>query len=85
MPRRAIFCKNALLNLQSQIRTGEERLINYAKINQILSLDANQNTVVQRLADLNGKLSQAENDRITAESAFTGRAAESRCGQLGRE
>jgi polysaccharide biosynthesis transport protein len=63
------FLQKRVAELQSQIRLGEERLINYAKSNQILSLDANQNTVVQRLADLNGKLSQAENDRITAEAA----------------
>lgn len=64
------FLQKRVAELQSQIRSGEERLINYAKSNQILSLDANQNTVVQRLADLNSKLSQAENDRITAESAY---------------
>lgn len=64
------FLQKKVAELQSQIRSGEERLINYAKSNQILSLDANQNTVVQRLADLNSKLSQAENDRITAEAAF---------------
>ena len=64
------FLQKRVAELQSQIRSGEERLINYAKSNQILSLDANQNTVVQRLSDLNGKLSQAENDRITAEAAY---------------
>lgn len=64
------FLQKRVAELQSQIRTGEESLINYAKSNQILSLDANQNTVVQRLADLNTKLSQAENDRITAEAAY---------------
>ena len=64
------FLQKRVAELQSQIRAGEERLINYAKSNQIVSLDASQNTVVQRLADLNGKLSQAENDRIAAESAY---------------
>ncbi len=64
------FLQKRVAELQSQIRVGEERLINYAKSNQILSLDATQNTVVQRLSDLNGKLGQAENDRITAEAAY---------------
>ncbi|HEX3101191.1 MAG TPA: polysaccharide biosynthesis tyrosine autokinase, partial [Pyrinomonadaceae bacterium] len=64
------FLQKRVAELQSEIRTGEERLINYAKSNQILSLDANQNTVVQRLSDLNSKLSAAENDRITAESSY---------------
>lgn len=64
------FLQKRVAELQSQIRSGEESLINYAKNNQILSLDANQNTVVQRLSDLNTKLSQAEADRITAEAAY---------------
>lgn len=64
------FLQKRVAELQSQIRTGEERLINYAKSNQILSLDSTQNTVVQRLSDLNNRLSQAENDRITAEAAY---------------
>lgn len=64
------FLQKRVAELQSLIRSGEERLINYAKSNQILSLDSNQNTVVQRLTDLNGKLGAAENDRIAAEAAY---------------
>ena len=56
--------------LQQQIRTSEERLVNYAKNNQIISLDPNQNTVVERLAGLNRQLLEAENDRKTAEAAY---------------
>jgi capsular exopolysaccharide synthesis family protein len=64
------FLQKRVAELQSQIRSGEEQLINYAKSNQILSLDSSQNTVIQRLSDLNNRLSQAENDRISAEAAF---------------
>ncbi len=64
------FLQKRVAELQSEIRLGEENLINYAKSNQIVSLDSSQNTVVQRLADLNSKLSQAENDRISAEAAL---------------
>ncbi len=64
------FLQKRVAELQSQIRLGEERLINYGKNNQILSLDSSQNTVVQRLSDLSAKLGQAENDRITAEAAY---------------
>ncbi len=64
------FLQKRVAELQSEIRSGEERLINYAKNNQILTLDSSQNTVVQRLSDLNTKLSQAESDRITAEAAL---------------
>src|SRR5689334_59156 len=59
-----------IAELQQQIRTSEERLVNYAKNNQIISLDPNQNTVVERLAGLNQQLLQAENDRKTAEAAY---------------
>ncbi len=64
------FLQKRVAELQSLIRSGEERLINYGKSNQILSLDSTQNTVVQRFSDLNSKLGQAENDRITAEAAY---------------
>lgn len=64
------FLQKRVAELQTQIRLGEERLINYAKNNQIISLDSNQNTVVQRLADLNTKLSQAESERVNTETAY---------------
>ena len=64
----ADFLQKRIAELQQQIRTDEERLVNYAKNNQIISLDANQNTVVERLAGLNRQLLEAENDRKTAES-----------------
>lgn len=57
------------------IRGNEERLVNYAKTHQILSLDGSQNTVVERLAGLNQQLLQAENERKDAEAAY--RAAQS--------
>lgn len=56
--------------LQSQIRSGEEQLINYAKSHQILSLDNSQNTVVERLSGLNHQLLEAENERKIAEAAY---------------
>ena len=64
------FLQKRIAELQQQIRTDEEKLVNYAKNNQIISLDANQNTVVERLAALNKQLVEAEKARIDAESAF---------------
>ncbi len=64
------FLQKRIAELQSQIRNAEERLINYAKNNQILTLDSSQNTVVDRLAALNKQLLEAENDRKTAEAAY---------------
>ncbi len=69
------FLQKRVAELQSGIRSDEERLVNYAKTHQILSLDGSQNTVVERLAGLNQQLLQAENERKDAEAAY--RAAQS--------
>lgn len=64
------FLQKRVADLQARIRTGEERLLNYGKSNQILSLDPSQNTVVDRLASLNKQLIEAENERTQAEAAY---------------
>src|SRR6266850_3532460 len=64
------FLQKRIAELQTEIRHGEEELINYAKNHQILSLDASQNTVVDRLAGLNRQLMEAENDRKAAEAVY---------------
>jgi polysaccharide biosynthesis transport protein len=64
------FLQKRIAELQSDIRTAEEKLLNYAKSNQILTLDAAQNTVVDRLAGLNRQLLEAENERKVAEAAY---------------
>ena len=66
----AEFLTKRIADLQQQIRTDEEKLVSYAKNNEIISLDPNQNTVVERLAGLNKQLLEAENERIEAESKF---------------
>ena len=73
------FLQHRIAELQTEIRADEEKLINYAKSHEILSLDATQNTVVDRLSGLNKQLLEAENDRKMAEAAYrvgkeTGRA-----------
>ena len=64
------FLEKRVAELQSEIRRGEERLINYARRNSIISLDSEQNTVVRKLGDLNTQLGQAENARIAAQTAY---------------
>lgn len=64
------FLQNRIADLQSQIRRREEELVSYAGNNQIVSLDASENTVVERLAGLNRELLEAENDRRKAEAAY---------------
>jgi len=64
------YLEKRIAELQSTNRSKEEQLINYAKSHQILSLDANQNTVVERLEGLNKQLLVAENERKLAEAAY---------------
>jgi succinoglycan biosynthesis transport protein ExoP len=64
------FLSQRIAELQSNIRGKEEELINYGKSHQILSLEANQNVVVERLAGLNKQLLEAENERKLAEAAY---------------
>ena len=66
----AEFLEKRIAELQQKVRTDEEKLANYAKNNEIISLDPNQNTVVERLAGLNKQLLEAENERIEAESKY---------------
>ncbi|MGH9883690.1 MAG: GumC family protein [Pyrinomonadaceae bacterium] len=76
------FLAKRIADQQQKIRTDEERLVNYARNNQIISLDANQNTVVERLAGLNRQLLEAENDRKTAEANYNAAKAPGAAGAL---
>jgi succinoglycan biosynthesis transport protein ExoP len=64
------FLQKRIAELQSQVREGEEALVAYATNHEILSLEGNQNTVVERLAGLNRQVLEAENDRKIAEAAY---------------
>jgi len=64
------FFQRRIGELQNQIRGGEEQLADYATNHQILSLENDQNTVVERLVGLNKQLMEAENDRKQAEAAY---------------
>lgn len=70
------FLQQRIAELQTQIRSGEERLLNYGKTHEILSLeDADQNTVVQRLEALNKELLEAEAERRSLEATREALAA----------
>src|SRR5258705_2594455 len=66
----AEFLQKRIAELQSQIRHAEGELQSYAGKNQIVSLDASQNTVVDRLTGLNRELLEAENERSKADAAY---------------
>ena len=64
-----------IAELQTEVRNGEERLLNYAKNNQVVSFEGNQNTVVERFVALNQQLLQAESERKSAEAALQAASA----------
>jgi polysaccharide biosynthesis transport protein len=64
------FLQKRVAELQAGIRSGEERLINYSRVNQVIPPSSDQNTVVQRLSNLNAQVGQAENDRIAAQTIY---------------
>ncbi|HEY6119438.1 MAG TPA: polysaccharide biosynthesis tyrosine autokinase [Pyrinomonadaceae bacterium] len=79
------FLEKRIAELQTQIRRGEEQLLSYAKDNKIISLDASQNTVVERLTGLNRELLEAENERSQAESAYRAALAPDAAYAMSRE
>ncbi|HTC94835.1 MAG TPA: polysaccharide biosynthesis tyrosine autokinase [Terriglobales bacterium] len=64
------YLTQRMVDLQIQIREGEERLLKYGRSHQILSLDPAQNTAVDRLENLNRQLVEAESDREAAEANY---------------
>lgn len=64
------FLQKRIAELQAEIRKGEERLNEYSKAKNIVTLDKDQNVIVERLAQLNRDLSKAEGERILAQNAF---------------
>src|SRR5437016_3070725 len=64
------YLQRRIAELESEVRGEDERLINYARDHQIISLDPGQNTVVERLAGLNRQLLEAENSRKLAQATY---------------
>jgi succinoglycan biosynthesis transport protein ExoP len=80
-----VYLERRIAQLQQDIRTDEERLVNYTRNNQMLSInDKDQNVVVDRLAGLNRQLLEAENDRVAAEGALRAAQADGAAAALTR-
>lgn len=62
------FMQKRIAQLQADIRGGEERLNNYARNQQIISLEPANNPTTERLAGLNRQLLEAEDQRKRAEA-----------------
>lgn len=64
------FLQKRIAELQAEIRKGDEKLLNYSKSHDLLTLDKDQNTIVDRLAGLNRDLLKAQNERHAAEADY---------------
>lgn len=64
------FLSKRIAELQEQIRSSEERLLNYSRDHQILTLQPGQDIVVQRLGALNSELIGAQNELKSAEASY---------------
>jgi capsular exopolysaccharide synthesis family protein len=62
------FLEEKLVELQERVEESEGALNSYRRDKGILSLDDKENIVVERLADLNKRLTEAEADRIGLEA-----------------
>jgi polysaccharide biosynthesis transport protein len=59
-----------LEDLQAKVQTSEEKLVRYQKDHGIVGVDEKQNTVTEKLVELNRELTQAETDRIEKEAEY---------------
>lgn len=57
-------------DLQAKVQTSEEKLVRYQKDHGIVGVDEKQNTVTEKLVELNKELTQAETDRIEKEAEY---------------
>lgn len=64
------YLQKRIAELQAQIRKGELELLDYSRKTKIISLDKDQNVVVERLAGLNRELLKAETERKLAEASY---------------
>ena len=62
------FLEEKLVELKERLEKSEAALGVYRRDKQIVSLDAAENMVVQRLSDLNKRLTEAEGERIALEA-----------------
>jgi succinoglycan biosynthesis transport protein ExoP len=62
------FLEENLVQLKARVEQSETALNSYRKEKGIISLDDKENIVVDRLSDLNKRLTEAEADRITLQA-----------------
>jgi polysaccharide biosynthesis transport protein len=64
------FLENEIERVQKELAQAESELNTFRRENQVISLDDKENAIVERLSDLSRRVTEAQADRITAESDF---------------
>jgi succinoglycan biosynthesis transport protein ExoP len=64
------WLQKELDDLQAKVQTSEEKLVRYQKDHGIVGVDEKQNTVTEKLVELNKELTEAETDRIEKEADY---------------
>jgi len=64
------FLEERIANLKAEVKSDEQKLVDYKRGSGIINLDENQTLVINRLAGLNKDLLEAENQRKNAEAEF---------------
>jgi succinoglycan biosynthesis transport protein ExoP len=64
------FLARQLVDIKAQVEKSEQQMVEFGQTHNIYSLGENQNVIMQKLADLNAALTQAQAERIQKESAW---------------
>jgi capsular exopolysaccharide synthesis family protein len=64
------FLENEIDRVQKELAQAEGTLNDFRRQHQVISLDDNENAIVERLRDLSRRVTEAQADRITAESDY---------------
>lgn len=65
------FLQVQLRSLKKRIEESEKELVDYVRSHDIVGLDASNNIILQRLADLNARRTQVETDLILKRATYT--------------
>jgi succinoglycan biosynthesis transport protein ExoP len=64
------FLAKQLIDIKAQVEKSEQQMVQFGQTHNIYSLGENANVIMQKLADLNTTLTQAQAERIQRESAW---------------
>src|SRR5581483_5207250 len=64
------FLDDRIAKVKLELKTAEEKLLNYRRTNQVIDFGQEQNTVITRLADLSKLLLQAETERKNLQGTY---------------